>query len=116
MLFRTIALGGAINGTGGWVVLEQPPDYEETVAIWEMQVVMNFLAEIGAAAVDFDQEPWGSGTGKPTRVAGTLEGLQALEPRIERVRGTPRPKRAQHTFKARCQRRTSRTRRQHTGK
>ena len=98
LLFRILSLGWAVHVSGGFVGVENPEEWDDTVAIWELEVVIQFLEEIGAIAVSFDQEPWGATTVHPTKVASTLQHIKALELRIQRERGAPGPPREPRTF------------------
>ena len=64
------------------MVLENPLDEEEdqddqnVVTIWDLDLVQNFLDKIHAKVVALRQSPWGAPSPKPTKLAGTLAGLE----------------------------------------
>jgi hypothetical protein len=93
LLFRVLSLGMAVHMSEGFVGVENPEEWEDTVAIWELDAVIHFMEKVGALVVTFDQEPWGAPTVHPTKVASTLQRVRALELRIQRERGAPGPPR-----------------------
>ena len=69
LLFRVLSLGMAVHMSEGFVGVENPEEWEDTVAIWELDAVIHFIEKVGALVVTFDQEPWG-GTHGPSHKGG----------------------------------------------